>query len=186
MLLKSAVNILPPSRSNPSRQITILRHRSCLLSSAQPRRRRIPTRRRDPPELAYLCASMPYPDSTALLVAPTEVNTDKGSVPGITDAGELSTGGGSSAPDSRSGEEFTSIRNARLESRARTDFSGAGESHTTMRRGRNTAADGFHRWRATSPVTGARRLFQLGTGRGGREVKKSSSWRLPSSATEVG
>ena len=92
----------------------------------------------------------PYPDSMALLVALTEVNTGKGSVPGITGADELSTGRGSSAPDSHSGEEFTSIRNARLESRARTDFPGAGESHTTLRRGRNTAADGFHRWRATS------------------------------------
>jgi hypothetical protein len=97
----------------------------------------------------------PYPDSMDLLVALTEVNTGKGSVPGITCAGELSTGRGSSAPDSHSGEEFTSIRNSRLDSGARTDFTSAGETHPTTRRGRNTGADGFH-WRrdcgdSTSP-----------------------------------
>jgi hypothetical protein len=48
----------------------------------------------------------PYPDSMALLVALTEVNTGKGSVPGITGTGELSTGRGSSAPDS------TPVRNS--------------------------------------------------------------------------
>jgi hypothetical protein len=104
----------------------------------------------------------PYPDSMALLVALTEVNTGKGSVPGITGAGELSTGRGSSAPDSHSSEEFTSIRNSWLDSGARTDFTSAGETHPTTRRGRNTGADGFH-WRrdcgdSTSPRPSGKRI----------------------------
>jgi hypothetical protein len=43
--------------------------------------------------------------------------------------------------------------NVRLDSRAQTDSPDAGESHTTMRRGRNTNADRFHRRRDSTTHT---------------------------------
>jgi hypothetical protein len=52
----------------------------------------------------------PYLNSTALLVALMKVNAGEGFALGITDAGEQSTGRVGFAPDSHSGEEFTSIR----------------------------------------------------------------------------
>jgi hypothetical protein len=85
----------------------------------------------------------PYLNSTTLLVALMKVNAGEGFASGITCASEQSTGRVGSAPDSHSGEEFTSIRDRSARFEGTNRILGYWCTHTATHPGRITGGQGI-------------------------------------------